>query len=167
MKELLKDSSTLIANASRTQKRRLLVALEEMLPDDESMLNFWLVLLLKSKDISRYIDEASEAQKENLSRLLEDLRESDRRRHPRKPSFIPVAVNDGHAGIVKNISVSGAFIRIFLPLSIGQHITLGFPFPSRERPIKITGEVVWTSAEGVGVQFASSNQDLEEEIKSL
>jgi hypothetical protein len=144
------------------------MALEELLPDDESMLNFWLVVLLKSKDISKYIDEASEPQREQLSKLLEGLRGSERRRHPRKSSFIPVAVNDGHAGIVKNISVTGAFIRVFLPLSVGQQITLNFPGRTKqEDAIKMTGEVMWTSAEGVGVQFASSDKDLEEVIKAL
>ena len=167
MKELLKDSSTLIANASRGQKRRLLMALEELLPDDESMLNFWLVVLLKSKDIFRYIDGASDTQKDKLSKLLEGMQESERRIHPRKTSFIPVAVNDGHAGIVKNISLTGAFIRVFLPLSVGQQITLGFPGPTKGEPIRTTGEVMWTNAEGVGVQFASSDDDLEEVIKSL
>jgi len=143
------------------------MALEELLPDDESMLNFWLVVLLKSKDIFRYIDEASDTQKEKISKLLEGLRESERRIHPRKTSFIPVAVNDGHAGIVKNISVTGAFIRVFLPLSVGQHITLGFPSRTKEGPIKMTGQVMWTSAEGVGVQFASTDKDLEEVINSI
>jgi len=143
------------------------MALEELLPDHESMINFWLVVLLKSKDIFRFLDEASDTQKEKLSKLLEDLRGSERRIHPRKTSFIPVAVNDGHAGIVKNISVTGAFIRVFLPLSVGQQITLGFPGRAKEEPIRMTGEVMWTSGEGVGVKFASSDKDLEGVINSL
>ncbi|MDY6955042.1 MAG: PilZ domain-containing protein [Thermodesulfobacteriota bacterium] len=167
LKDLLEDRSTFIANTTRWQKTRLLMALEGLLPDHESMLNFWLHLVLAGKDIPRYIDEATEAQREDLFAVLNELRESERRRHVRKSSFIPVSVNGAHAAIVRNISVSGAFIRVFLPLSISDEITVGFSLANESGRTRIRAEVVWTSPVGVGVRFQSKSEKLYEMITAL
>ncbi|MDY6989422.1 MAG: PilZ domain-containing protein [Thermodesulfobacteriota bacterium] len=167
LKEFLEERSTVIANTTRWQKTRLLIALERLLPDHESMLSFWIHLVLAGKDISRYVDEAPEAQREALFTVLTDLRGSERRRHLRKSSFIPVSVNGAHAGIVRNISVSGAFIRVFLPLSVSQEITVGFSRANQVGPTPITAEVVWTSPVGVGVRFQSWSKELHEMINAL
>jgi len=167
LKEFLDDSSTFITNATRGQKRRLLTALEKLLPDCESMLDFWLYLIVAGKEISRYVDEASEAQREDLFAVLTDLRGSERRSHLRKSSFIPVSVNGAHGGIVRNISVSGAFIRVFLPLSVNQEITVDFPLANQAERTRIRAEVIWTSPVGVGVQFHSPSEELHEMINFL
>jgi Tfp pilus assembly protein PilZ len=155
VKELLTDDETVIANASRAQKRRLLVALEELLPRKESMLDFWLQALLTSKDISQHIDQASESQLENILTVLEDLCATQRDRQPRKPSSVQVTINHDHTAVVRDISASGVFVRTTESFFVGQQITLEFPFPSPEKPVRMTAKVVWGSPLGFGVQFTS------------
>ncbi len=153
LKALLEESSSLLANASRAQKRRLLMALEELLSSKDSMLDFWLQAVLASKDISRFVEEASESRIENLLAVLEDLRAADKNRQPRKPTSVHITINHDHKAVVKDISASGVFVRTTESFFVGQQITLEFPFPSPAKPTRMTGEVVWGSALGFGVQF--------------
>jgi uncharacterized protein (TIGR02266 family) len=169
-KEWVENGSTLIVDASREQKRKLLIALEELLPNKESMLNFWLQLLFKNKNIGKYIDEAPEATQRRLLLLLEDVEVSDRREHLRKPCSIEVTYStedETFTDFIRNISVGGVFMQTTAPLSIGQEISLVFPFPSQEDPMKMTGEVVWKSPVGVGVKFTGVSRRVREIIESL
>jgi len=68
---------------------------------------------------------------------------------------------------IKNISVGGVFMQTTAPLSVGQEISLVFPFPSQEEPMKMTGEVVWKSPVGVGVRFIEVSRSVQEVIESL
>ncbi len=170
LKEWLANGSTLIVDASRQQKRELLMALEQLLPDNESMLNFWLQLLFKNENIYEYIDEAPESTQRRILLLLEDMQASDRREHYRKPCSIEVTYttqDDTFTDFIKNISTGGVFMQTSAPLSIGQQISLVFPFPSQTEPIKMTGEVVWKSPVGAGVRFIEVNQRVQEIIESL
>jgi len=169
-REWLETGSTLIVDASREQKRKLLIALEELLPNKESMLNFWLQLLFKNKNISQYIDEAPEPTQRRLLLLLEDVEASDRREYLRKPCSIEVTYateDETFTDFIKNISVGGVFMQTTAPLSVGQEISLVFPFPSQEEPMKMTGEVVWKSPVGVGVRFIEVSRSVQEVIESL
>ena len=131
------------------------------------------------KDISTYIDNASEDQKQELLSLfqdtrllslLEDSRQSDQREHSRKSCSTPVtfATRDRvFKDFIKNISGGGVFIETPETFFVGQEITLIFSSPSSQGPIKITGKVVWRVPKGVGVKFASASTDLEAIIESL
>jgi hypothetical protein len=54
---------------------------------------------------------------------------------------------------LRDLSTSGAFILTDRPLHVGNEITLDFLLHSNEKPIKITGEIVRKTYEGVGVEF--------------
>lgn len=59
------------------------------------------------------------------------------------------------------------FIEAHMPFSVGQELSLTFPLPKYQKHIKITGEVVRTSSEGIGVKFKMANWEQEAMIKSL
>jgi len=59
------------------------------------------------------------------------------------------------------------FIETNMPFSVGRKLTLTFSSSNYEKPIKVTGEIVWTGTLGIGVKFKAANQDLEAIIKFL
>ena len=135
---------------------------------DKGSVTGWLKDLLK--DISPFIDNASEEQKQRLLSVLEDLRKTDRRKHPRKPCSISITctVQDrDFTDIVTNISPGGVFIQTSEALSVGQQVTLAFSSPDQEEPINATGKIVWDSPNGIGVKFTSASNNLKEVIKGL
>jgi len=136
---------------------------------DESSITVQVEKLLK--DISMYIDDASEQQKRRVLAALQDLREAERREHSRKPCSLPVTYTTQDmlsSDTIRDISAGGAFIETSEPLSVGHQITLWFSLPDREEPVLITGEVVWTPRKGIGVKFTSPlTEDLEEMIEAL
>jgi Tfp pilus assembly protein PilZ len=137
------------------------------------------------KDISAYIDHASEEQQrsllgvlgdERLLDLLENPARVNRRKYPRKIcSIVAGCSTQGRAfkGMVKNISLGGMFIicietdRAF---SVGQRITVSLPSLSKnQQPIELQGEIVWTVPDGigVGVKITTGAKDLETIMRHL
>jgi len=127
-----------------------------------------LTVLLR--EISEYVDDASEEERQRILSSLEELWERNRRQHPRKPCSIPVTCTTGDRVIqdfVKNISAGGAFIETAVAFSPGEHITLMFSTAEQEEPIKISGGIVWRAPEGIGVKFTTASKELEAVILSL
>jgi Tfp pilus assembly protein PilZ len=111
-----------------------------------------------------------EAEQHKLLKDLEGKLLQTRRRHTRKPFFMVVdyATEDrAYKDFIQNISAGGVFIETPMPFSAGQEISLTFPLPNYQKYIKINGEVMWTSAKGIGVSFRLANQDQEATIRSL
>jgi hypothetical protein len=52
-----------------------------------------------------------------------------------------------------DLSTSGAFVQTDMPLQIGGEITLEFLLPNHGKPMKITGEIVRKTEDGIGVEF--------------
>ena len=167
LNELLDDLPTLIAGASRAQKRRLLMALEELLPGQESMLNSWLTVLLKTQDIPNSLDKASEHKRRRLLMLLQDLQPGDQRRHTRKPCSIAVTLDGLLIDTISNISGGGVFIETSAAFEPGKHVRLEFRFPNEEKPVKVPGQIAWRSSEGLGVKFTAVSNDVQKMIESL
>jgi uncharacterized protein (TIGR02266 family) len=123
------------------------------------------------KDISPFIYNASEDQKRRLLVLLEELRQTDRRRHPRKEYSAAVTyatLDRVFKAFVRNICDGGVFIETGEPLVPGEEITLTISFPKDPEPVKLTGEIVWSIEErGIGVRFTTPNHDLKAKIRSL
>jgi len=79
-----------------------------------------------------------------------------RRKHHRKPFFMVVDyTTQGHAyrDYIHNISAGGVFIETPMSFGIGQELSLTFALPTRQRHIRVSGEVVRTSPQGIGVKF--------------
>jgi Tfp pilus assembly protein PilZ len=90
------------------------------------------------------------------SKELEEALSRGRRKHYRKPVFMVVDyTTQGHAyrDFIQNISPDGAFIETPTSFRIGQELSLSFALPSCRKHIKITGQVVRTSPQGIGVKF--------------
>jgi uncharacterized protein (TIGR02266 family) len=122
---------------------------------------------------ARLIDVISnmpmQAQKILLTRLEEKLG-MNKRRHPRKPFLkaVEFATEDrGYQEFIQDISPGGLFIETRSSIAVGEEITLVLSLPDQERPIRIIGEVVRVTEQGIGVKFKPSSPVVEEMIETL
>jgi hypothetical protein len=54
---------------------------------------------------------------------------------------------------IEDISVGGVFLKTMTPLTIGRPITITIPSTDGHHNIKVHGEVVRVTEDGVGIQF--------------
>ena len=104
------------------------------------------------------------------SYVLEDWQQSDRRKYARKPCSMPIDYAMGNRvfkDVARDISAGGVFIRTPAALSIGEEISLPFSVPTQKEPVTITGEIVRSVEDGIGVKFTAESNDLEAMIESL
>ena len=123
------------------------------------------------REVSTYINCASEGEKRILLTSLKDLWQGHRRKHARKPCSIRVTYftqNWGFIGSITNISDGGVFIETSETFSVGQQMKLMFWCPDRKEPIKAEGQVAWNPPKGVGVEFPTlPSKDLEKMIETF
>ena len=109
--------------------------------------------------IFEIINSMSEAEMRQLLKDLEKWQQSKsayKRKHPRKSTFIDTDFADddrAYKGFIRNISESGLFIETEIPLLVNQELTITFSLPHSESPIRITGKIVRTDSNGIGVEF--------------
>lgn len=68
---------------------------------------------------------------------------------------------------ILDISAGGVFIETRIPFTPGQDVSLTFPLPDYQKHIKIIGEIVRVTQQGIGVKFKTVNRDQEGMIESL
>ena len=83
---------------------------------------------------------------------------------PRTPLYLDVSFRRSYArqdtqGILKNISLTGAFLELSgHNLNLSEKLNLTFVVASRER--KISAQIVWKNSLGAGLKFLpTNNQD--------
>jgi uncharacterized protein (TIGR02266 family) len=116
------------------------------------------------------IKNMSQDERQALLKELEERLFKDKREHQRKPFFMIVDYSTEdrvYKEYIQNISAGGLFIETRMPFSIGQEVSLSFPLPNYHKYIRIAGEVVRLSPQGIGVKFKMVNRDQEAIIKSL
>jgi uncharacterized protein (TIGR02266 family) len=116
------------------------------------------------------IKNLSEDEQTSLLRELEEKISRGKRKHERKPFFMVVDYSTEDRmfkDYIQNVSAGGVFIETQMPFAEGQELSLSFPLPNYQKYIKISGEIVRTSLQGIGVQFKTVDHEQEELIKSL
>jgi len=68
---------------------------------------------------------------------------------------------------IQDISSGGVFIQTHMPFTVGQEVSLTFPLPNYQKHVKVMGEVVRSTSQGVGVKFKMADNDQEAMITSL
>jgi Tfp pilus assembly protein PilZ len=123
---------------------------------------------VKESSVTELIENMSEDEQLALFRELEK-RLFGKREHEREPFFMVVDYSvEGrfYKSHIQNISARGVFIRTRMPFKAGQEVSLTFPLPDYRKCIKITGEIVRVTPQGIGVKFKMVTQDQEAMIKS-
>jgi uncharacterized protein (TIGR02266 family) len=126
-----------------------------------------------SKITARLIELIKSMPEDEQRTLLRDLEEKPfegRRKHARKPFLMAVDYSTQdhvYKDFIQDISAGGVFIQTDMPFTVGQEVSLTFPLPNYQKHIKIVGEVVRSTSQGVGVKFKMADQGQEAMIKSL
>jgi len=103
----------------------------------------------------------SEYEQENFLAGVEGRLSEERRKHARKPFFMVVdyaTKGRTYKDFIQNISSGGVFIETRMPLYAGQKLAMSFPLPNCKKHVKITGKIVRTNVQGIGVKFLLMEQ---------
>ncbi|BBO86891.1 PilZ domain-containing protein [Desulfosarcina ovata] len=102
------------------------------------------------------VSKLSLQRKKMLAELLREWERLDYREDSRIPCFFPVdySANDRvYQDFINNLSNGGVFIETAAELTIGQTLSMIFNVPSLQKTFKISGRIVRSEADGVGVKF--------------
>ncbi len=127
---------------------QLLIFLKQLLKDKLSTHIFKLVIDMP--------DEQQTALLQKLEETAQDNPGKERRRHLRKACLMPADYSvQGRQfkGYILDISTQGAFIETNDYYFSGQEITMKFSVPHYQKPLTISGEIVWSSQNGIGIKF--------------
>ena len=139
---------------------QLLIILKDLLQDDFTTHIFKLVI-----DMT---DEQKALLLERLEKNSVKNDQEDRRGHARKPCLIAVdyqVAGRAFKGYILDISAFGVFIETSDYFFAGQEIIMAFSVPNYQRPLKMVGEIVWSSRQGIGVKFTHLTQHQLDAIK--
>jgi hypothetical protein len=87
----------------------------------------------------------------------------ERRKHPRKSTFIHVDCSGNQCAFtdfIQNLSAGGLRLDTQLPFFVGQSLSMTFSVTNGEVPIKIAGKIVRVDSRGIGVKFDALLADL-------
>ena len=132
---------------------RLLLILKDLLQDNFTTHIFKLVIDMTDEQQMLLLDALEKRAPKGESK--------DRRGHARKPCIIPLdyKVNRrSFKGYILDISAFGVFIETSDYFFSGQEILMVFSVPNYQKPLKLTGEIVWSSQQGIGVKFTHLTQ---------
>ena len=127
----------------------------------------------ESRITARLIELIKSMPEDEQRTLLKDLEEKPfegRRKHVRKPFLMAVDYSTQdhvYKDFIQDVSTGGVFIETHMPFTVGQEVSLTFPLPNYQKHIKVTGEVVRSTTQGVGVKFKMADQDQTAMITSL
>jgi Tfp pilus assembly protein PilZ len=117
----------------------------------------------KSQDDNELTDRLIQAvkrlspqRKKMLDELLREWERLDYREDSRIPCFLPVdysTTDRVYQDFINNLSSGGVFIETSASLKAGQTIALIFTVPSLQKSFKISGTIVRTEQDGIGVKF--------------
>lgn len=131
-------------------------------------------------DLFLLLESIMHMPEEDQQGLLKDLTTKlakEKRKHVRKPLFLAIdyaIAGRAYKDFVQNISAGGVFIetRMFvqtrMPFSEGDDVSMIFPLPSRGKHVKVFGQLVRTSPQGVGIKFKlTDHSDMRLELYGL
>ena len=127
----------------------------------------------ESRITARLIELIKNMSEDEQRTLLKDLEErpfEGKRKHVRKPFLMAVDYSTQdhvYKDFIQDISSGGVFIQTHMPFTVGQEVSLTFPLPSFQKHVKVIGEVVRSTTQGVGVKFKMADKDQETMITSL
>ncbi len=80
----------------------------------------------------------------------------DRRRHPRQPCSLKVGyatMDLSFIDFITDINCWGVFIQSDKKVPVGESVSMTIPLHGEEQSIKVIGEVMWSSPQGMGIKF--------------
>lgn len=130
-------------------------------------------LLRKAKITARLfelINIMTEDQQTLILEYVEEMHVKKDRAHARIPCLLStdyISQGRAHKNFIQDISTGGVFIETGESFSKGDEITLTLSLIGHYKPFKISGKIVRTDSQGIGVEFKTESQIQDELIKGL
>ena len=127
----------------------------------------------REKIISRVNTLMFEMSEDQLIALLSQANEihtQKNRKHPRIPCLIPtdyVTRQQAYQDYITNISIDGVFIETEQSFEKGEGISLTLALSPHVKPFKVTGTIVQSVENGIGVEFTPTSQIQKDLIRHL
>ncbi len=106
--------------------------------------------------------------------ILEDGTSSamarNRPKHPRKPSSIIVNYAIGnrfYTDYIEDIHSDGMFIATDEDFTVGEELALAFSHPKFPDIFRVYGDIIYTTNDGIGIQFKNLSNPQRDRIKAL
>jgi hypothetical protein len=147
---------------NRISEDRVLIILKELLKEKFSDHIFKLVIDLP--------DEQQNILLRQLEKTAHPASKDDRRKYSRKTCLMPVNYSVGgrpFKGYILDVSVYGAFIETSDYFFSGQQIIMTFSVPHYQKPLTVSGEIAWSSQNGMGIKFGQLTPHQHEVIKTF
>jgi hypothetical protein len=147
---------------NRISEDRVLIILKELLKEKFSDHIFKLVVDLP--------DEQQSVLLRQLERTAHPPSQDDRRQYSRKACLMPVNYSVGgrpFKGYILDISVHGVFIETSDYFFSGQEIIMTFSVPHYQKPLSVTGQIAWSSQNGMGITFSQLTSHQHQVIKTF
>ena len=113
------------------------------------------------------MDNLSAEKQEQLLELLIEWQQTEQRDDERIPCLIAVSYADQkrvYHDFIQDLSKGGVFIETREPLTVGEKISMTFAMPASQSHFKVTGEIVRSASDGVGIRFENKLSKYQEEI---
>ena len=141
---------------------QLLLILKQLLKDKLSTHIFKLVIDMPDAQQVALLNKLEEA--------VQGASGKERRRKLRKACLMPVDYSiQGRRfkGYILDISTQGAFIETNDYYFSGQEIIMTFSVPHYQKPLTLSGEIVWSSQNGIGIKFGQLTSHQMDVIKAF
>ncbi len=104
--------------------------------------------------------------KVRLLQLLGAWERDEKRVHPRKRLRLAQDREEGQAPrfLIRDLSAGGLFLRSEAPMTLGQEVSLTLLFAHQREPLRIQGQVVRITPQGVGIQFHERHETVLKDI---
>ena len=92
----------------------------------------------------------------NMIKKSEQTESKDRRRHARQACSLKVGyatMDLSFIDFITDINCWGVFIQSDKKVPVGESVSMTIPLHGDEQSIKIIGEVMWSSPQGMGIKF--------------
>ena len=113
------------------------------------------------------VAKLSPQRKKMLDELLTEWERLDYREDSRIPCFLPVDYSTKdrvYQDFINNLSKGGVYIETLSPFRVGQLLSLIFSLPSVQKTFKISGNIVRTEQDGIGVKFTKNLTSYQKEL---
>ena len=113
------------------------------------------------------VAKLSPQRKKMLDELLTEWERLDYREDSRIPCFLPVDYSTKdrvYQDFINNLSKGGVYIETLSPFRVGQLLSLIFSLPSVQKTFKISGTIVRTEQDGIGVKFTKNLTAYQKEL---
>jgi hypothetical protein len=150
-------TARLFQQISSLPQNQQFIYLKQFIKDDVSTYLFQIIIDMSDEQKIKLLEQLGEMPFEEAPMTTLNLDETSfMRKHQRKACSIPakcVVGDDSFECYIIDMSTFGLFLKTEEAFPIGEKIQISFTLPQTATPFKLSGEIAWSSLEGIGVKF--------------